>query len=482
MVTLPSGALYKVAINNFLKNISAELLVETMAEGVLVFDLNGNIKSWNKAMEEMTGYTREEAIGKNYQWLRAPDCNGAQKILALLQGKEANSTSCVNGCRCKMLAKSGEEIPVLVNARLLKSIKGLPMGVIQTITDFRPVFTLQQEIQAMTSKLRAESSFQGIIGRSNAMQNVFRMIKLAAESEATVLILGDSGTGKEMVASAIHELSQRQNKTLVKVNCGAIPETLLESELFGHEKGSFTSAIKQRIGRFEAANGGTIFLDEIGDITPAMQVKLLRVLQEGEFERVGGEKTIKVNVRVIAATNKDLMAEVLSGTFREDLYYRLKVFPLHIPTLKERHEDIPLLTQHFINKFSARTGKLIKGIEKSALNQLCSYPWPGNVRELENAMEYAFVLSQNELISVNDLPPETYDPNYQFFQKLNNPVQVNFSKEEGQSLLRSKTKLIRLLEDLAWNKAEVSRRLSVSRTAVWKWMKKHNIPMHRPPN
>ena len=371
---------------NFLQDISAALLLDTMAEGVILVDTAGKIRVWNKAMTEITGYQAEEALDRTTEWLRSAECMGADRIFALFSNTKKGE-SCINGCECRIIAKSGEKIPVMVNARIMSNEQGKTFGILQTITDFRPVFNLRQEIAAMASRMQSEDGFEGITGKSPQMQRIFRLIALAAESEASVMILGESGTGKELVANAIQQLSNRKTGPFIKVNCGALPETLLESELFGHEKGAFTGAVKKRIGRFEAADKGTIFLDEIADISPAMQVKLLRVLQNGEMQRVGGEIVIKTDVRVIAATNKDLVREVKEGRFREDLYYRLRVFPLVLPALRERTEDIPLLAHYFINRFSARTGRLITGISRDALNKMLAYQWPGNVRELENAIE-----------------------------------------------------------------------------------------------
>jgi PAS domain S-box-containing protein len=465
-----------VSSNSFLKKVSAEMLLETMAEGAVLVDNNGKIRVWNKAMTEIAGYNSQEVLGKTTAWLRAPECIGSEQINSLLTSGE-NSPMCITRCECRIISKSGEHIPIMVNARVLNDKHGNALGILQTVTDIRPLISLKKEIEAMASKISSESNFHGIAGRSPQMQRVFRLISLAAESEASVMILGESGTGKELVAEAIHKLSQRKNKSFVKVNCGAIPETLLESELFGHEKGAFTGAIKKRTGRFEAAHHGTIFLDEIGDISPAMQVKLLRVLQSGEFERVGGEKTLKVNVRVIAATNKDLPEEVRNGRFREDLYYRLRVFPIVVPPLRDRPVDIPLLARHFINKFSASTGRLIRGMDHEALQLMRNYSWPGNVRELENAIEYAFVVCQGSLINNEDLPAELLGKPLIEFSASNNNIAVANSSNENKSILRSKEKLENLLENCNWNKAEAGRQLGVSRTAVWKWMKKHKIPL-----
>ncbi|MCA9561948.1 MAG: sigma-54-dependent Fis family transcriptional regulator [Myxococcales bacterium] len=244
-----------------------------------------------------------------------------------------------------------------------------------------------------------------IVGRSKAMELVFSRIKKVAPTDSTVHIFGESGTGKELVAKAIHTLSERSDGPFIRVNCGALADTLLESELFGHEKGAFSDAVRQRLGRFELADKGTIFLDEIGDISSTMQVKLLRVLQEQEFERVGGERTLRVNVRVITATNRDLKALVDQGKFREDLYYRLHIIPIDLPPLRERYGDIPILAQHFIEKLAKRTRSTISGLDNSATEALSGYHWPGNVRELENAIEQALVFAEGDRLVAADLPP-----------------------------------------------------------------------------
>jgi Nif-specific regulatory protein len=248
-------------------------------------------------------------------------------------------------------------------------------------------------------------SGSGIIGTSNAMRGVYEMLSQVAPSDATVLITGESGTGKELVAAELYRLSRRSGTVLVKVNCAALPESIIESELFGHEKGAFTGALSQRKGRFEMAHKGTLFLDEIGELSPRIQVKLLRVLQERELERVGGTSTIKVDVKLIAATNRNLEEEVKAGRFREDLYYRLNVFPLHIPPLRERKSDIVLLADYFTEKYAEKNGKLIKRISTPAIDLLTSYSWPGNVRELENCIERAVILSQDMVIHSYNLPP-----------------------------------------------------------------------------
>jgi len=263
---------------------------------------------------------------------------------------------------------------------------------------------LRAENQLLREEARAEARLESLVGQSAAMQAVFQTIRKVAPTDSSVLVSGESGTGKELVAQALHDLSRRRERAFIRVNCGALAETLLESEMFGHEKGSFTGAIKRKLGRFELADGGTIFLDEIGEIGPSLQLKLLRVLQEREFERVGGEETVSVDVRVIAATNKDLQAQVREGRFREDLYYRLHILPIRIPPLRERPDDIAPLARPFLAKLAGRTCKQLEALAPEALELLQRYRWPGNVRELENVIEQAMVFAEGARLEARDLP------------------------------------------------------------------------------
>jgi two-component system NtrC family response regulator/two-component system response regulator HydG len=279
--------------------------------------------------------------------------------------------------------------------------------VLQKVLEKRKIV---RDADALRRRIRERFQFRNIIGDSAELQSVFEVVKQAAPTKATVLILGESGTGKELIAQALHEESPRKDKPFIKVNCAALSETLLESELFGHEKGSFTGAAGRREGRFELADGGTLFLDEIGDISPSIQIKLLRVLQEREFERVGGTHTLKVDVRLVAATNRDLAAEVKAGKFREDLYYRLNVVAVTLPPLRQRKGDIPALVSHFIGKYSAAYGKTIKGLAPGTLNVLLTHSWPGNVRELENAIERSVVLCTGTELTTDGLPPSMQGP------------------------------------------------------------------------
>ncbi len=281
--------------------------------------------------------------------------------------------------------------------------------VLQQLAQRRELEKLQEQNVYLREQVDRQFNFGEIIGQAQAMQEVFRLLQKVAPTDSSVIIYGESGTGKELVARAIHKNSRRSNAPLIRVHCGALAETLLESELFGHEKGAFTGAIKRKQGRFELAHGGTIFLDEIGDISPAMQVRLLRVLQEKEFERVGGEETVHVDTRVIAATHRDLKGEVEAGRFREDLYYRLHVLPIPLPPLRQRTGDVPVLLRHFLQRMAQELGKPNLQVEAEAHRLLSEYHWPGNVRELENIIERAAVLCEQGMITANDLPPLAKD-------------------------------------------------------------------------
>ena len=314
-----------------------------------------------------------------------------------------------------------------------------------------------------------EERFQpsNIVGKSKAMQNVYDMIAQVSRSEATVLVRGESGTGKELVARAIHYNSPRATKPLIKVSCAALPETIIESELFGHERGAFTGAVSTRKGRFEAAHGGTIFLDEIGDLTPLTQVKLLRVLQEREFERVGGNETIRTNVRVIAATNRNLEQLMEEGLFREDLYYRLSVFPIHIPPLRERRDDVLLLADYFIDKYAATNHKTIQRISTPAIDLLSAYHWPGNVRELENSIERAVLLSLDGVIHSHHLPPSLQSAESTDTQ-IHGSLQETLDKVERELLMEA-------LKSTKGNMAHAARMLDITERIMGLRVKKYRI-------
>jgi len=326
-----------------------------------------------------------------------------------------------------------------------------------------------EEIRNLQARIEPNDGFSGFIGKDPKMHLVYKLIEDVAPTDATVLIQGESGTGKELVARAIQERSPRKTKPFVVINCSAYPSTLLESELFGHEKGAFTGALRLRCGRFEQANGGTVFLDEIGEISPSAQIKLLRVLQSQKFERLGGEQTLSVDIRILAATNKDLLDEVRRGNFREDLFYRLNVIPISLPPLRERRNDIPLLADHFLKQFTDKQGKNMLKISSETMRLLMKYDWPGNVRELQNSIEHAVVLAKGQDVDPPDLPLALVDP-----QQTDLPL----SSETGRpkTILETEEKLVReVLEECNWNKTEAATRLGISRSTLYEKLKKYAI-------
>ncbi len=314
----------------------------------------------------------------------------------------------------------------------------------------------------LTQALEKRYSFGNIIGKSAKMQEIYELISDISHTDSTVLIQGESGTGKELIARAIHFNSPRKNKPFIVANCSAYSQNLLESELFGHEKGAFTGAIRRKIGRFELAHGGTIFLDEIGEVSPPTQLLLLRVLQDHRFERVGGEETLEVDVRIIAATNKNLMEEIKKGTFREDLYYRLNVIPIFVPPLRERRDDISLLASHFLEKFNQEKGKKISGISPEVMEILLSHHWPGNVRELENVIEHAVIIAKKDEITQKDLPQ------YLLQKPLKEETLVTLQDHEKDLILKT-------LKELNWNKHKVAKKLKINRSTLYGKMKRYGL-------
>jgi two-component system, NtrC family, response regulator AtoC len=331
------------------------------------------------------------------------------------------------------------------------------------------VENLKATVQRLEHEVKERYSFQNIIGKGQVIQSIFALIERIADTNATVLIQGESGTGKELVARALHYSSNRKINPFIQVNCAALPESLLESELFGHEKGAFTGAIAQRHGRFELANGGTIFLDEIGEISPQVQVKLLRVIQERSFERIGGQQTINIDVRVVAATNKDLAVEMREGRFREDLFYRLNVIPLHMPSLRERKEDIPLLIEHFLKKYDPK--RRISSVHPAALKLLVDYYWPGNVRELENTMERLAIVTPGATIEASDIPAE-----FRHSRVLPGPEVRFMMPESGLDLEQvEKAFITQALELAQGNKSKAAKLLGLTRHTLLYRIEKHNL-------
>lgn len=444
----------------------AKIIINSVADGVFTIDPGGKIMSWNKSMEKITGYKKEEAIGKECTFIHFSSCLGSScptgiNDCGILDSDKDFSRECI------IMSKTGEEIPVLKRAKPIRNENKDLKLIVETVTDLRKIKEARQSAINAQNMLAMENRLENIIGISPVMEDIFAKIKMAAQSDANILISGESGTGKELTAKAIHYLSQRTNEPIIPIHCSALPENLLESELFGHVKGSFTGAFKDKKGKFEMAHNGTLFLDEVGEIPLSMQVKLLRALQEREIERVGDVKKIKINIRIISATNKDLMNEIKNKNFREDLYYRLKVFPIHMPALRQRREDILLLINFFMEKLKKSTGKNISGIDKNAVNILKNYSWPGNVRELENAVSHAFVVSNGPVLNINDFPDE-------IISQKNKAPRIKEIKKP-----KTKDELINILDECGWNKAEAARHMGVSRTSVWKYMKKWDIPMNK---
>jgi PAS domain S-box-containing protein len=456
---------------NFLYHI-----LDAMAEGLFTLDQEGNITAWNRAMENISGYTAEQAVGRQCSLIKCSRCydqtkpTDASHCKVLTQGKTEVK-------ECYIRHKDGYDVPVIKNARLVRDETGKVLGIVETLTDLTEIKAIKAREASAKQELKKRYALGNIIGKSAAMEKVFHAIRAAADSRATILIQGESGTGKELVARAIHYEAAGGQRPLVTVNCSALSETLLESELFGHVKGAFTGAHKDRIGRFEQADTGTIFLDEIGELTPYMQVKLLRVLQEREIERVGDTRKKKIDIRVIAATHKDLSTLTREGLFREDLYYRLKVFPIRLPPLRRRLEDIPLLVRNFIEKGNKREDMDIRNVTPDAMKALMAYPWPGNVRELENAVAHGFVLCRTREISCADLPDEVCGDNQASAAAPGNDAFPDPPAFSQTPLTRERLEV--LLEACNWNKAEVARQLGKSRTLVWKYMKKWDIPLKK---
>jgi PAS domain S-box-containing protein len=446
-----------------------KIVVDTIQDGILIVDKGGTIVSVNKALESITGYSRDEMLGKPCTILNCDIC----EIVLEQKGEfwcKLFKTGALDLRECNFRKKDGSHIQVLKNASLLHDSQGKIMGAVETVTDISEIVEKDHQIAELRKELRSENGYHGILGTSPQMKWVFDLIENAAQSDAPVIIFGESGTGKEMVAKAIHEAGMRKEKPFVKVNCAALNESLLESELFGHVKGAFTGAFQNREGRFEAANYGMIFLDEIGDLPLSTQIKLLRVLEEKVIERVGDNRPIHVDVRIISATNRNLKHLVNQGRFREDLFYRINVIPITVPPLRERVLDIPLLAEAFFQRIRLRNNKKIQGISNDAMRFLMEYSWPGNVRELKSAFEYAFVTCQESTIQSTHLPPN-------IFQEKKGGKAV-----EKPSLNREEIKRKRLVETLKQtngNQSEAATILGVSRVTIWNQMKRFGINLKR---
>jgi len=451
-------------INRYWKRV-----INTMNDGLMIVGTDGSIIMVNEAFEQLTGYTSDEVLGRPCTLLKCDACERALNQehggwCALFDHEQDIKR------RCLVMKKDGTYLPVLKNASILKDEKGVPLGSVETLTDISEIDRLDEEICQLSRQLDRDGDFHGIIGKSPVIQNVFDIIQKAAQSDAPVIIYGESGTGKELVARAIHLLGKRKEAPFIQFNCAALNEALLESELFGHIKGAFTGAYRHRLGRFEAANGGNIFLDEIGDAPLSIQVKLLRILETKQFERVGDHRPVSVDVRIITATNKNLEEMIARKEFREDFFFRINVIPIHLPPLRHRAEDIPQLVNAFIRRLQTRTGKNITGLTREAMELFMAYHWPGNVRELKSALEYAFVIGEQGSISLEALPP-------QLLKKERMREMEPFVADYGDH--GEKNALIDALRQSNGNQSQAARLLGISRVTVWNRMRKYGIDLKR---
>ncbi|MCW8803077.1 MAG: sigma 54-interacting transcriptional regulator [Ignavibacteriaceae bacterium] len=429
------------------KNIRDEIL-DSIGEGLFTVDKNFKINFFNRAAEQITGYKRQEVLDQFCKYVfKCELCETKCPIGLILE-----SGNPLYDFRSNIEIKDGSRKPIKLNAAILKNESEQPIGGVISFRDL-------SEIESIKKEVSFAGSYFGIIGHGKSMQDIFRLIQEIADSDAAVLIQGESGTGKEMIANAIQVTSKRKGKPFIKVNCAVFPETLLSSELFGHVKGAFTDAVKDRMGRFELANEGTIFLDEIAEMPLQTQIQLLRVLQEGTFERVGESISRKTDVRVISATNLNIEEALKHGKLREDLFYRLNVIPILIPPLRERREDIPYLIKSFIKEYSKVYTKSVNDIEDKALEILMNYVWPGNIRELENVIEFMVVRTKDDTLILDNLPSGI------------KPT-INLNKPVEEFRKKNTSELIQLLEKHKWNKTKVAEELGIGRTTLWRMLKK----------
>jgi PAS domain S-box-containing protein len=428
-----------------------EAIFRSVKDAIISVDKNLNLLEVNNAATQICGLDRD-SLGSNFSEMTG-HC-GKRCIESLTRTIETKESVEISSLQCAMNGKKNQTVS-LTTYPLLDRHNAFS-GAIMVIRDETRLSDLEKELQE-------RQQFHRMVGKSERMQEIYSLIDLLADVETTVLITGSSGTGKELVAEALHYKGSRAEKPLVKVNCSALTESLLESELFGHVRGAFTGAVRDKIGRFQLADGGTIFLDEISDISPKIQVELLRVLQEKEFERVGDSTTIKVDVRVIAATNQDLSQKVREGKFREDLYYRLNVMKINLPSLRERREDIPLLVEHFIRKFNAKFGKDIVSVSKDVEKIFMDYEWPGNIRELEHTIEHAFILCRQKTIGMEHLPPELRE------------ASAKQTSADPDLDLNDPEVILNALREASGNKTRAAELLGISRRSIYRKIKELNI-------
>ncbi|MBW1801628.1 MAG: sigma 54-interacting transcriptional regulator [Deltaproteobacteria bacterium] len=448
------------------------VIADTMAGGLALIGPDGRILLVNRAFEKITGYGRDDILGQTCDIFNCDACEGVKSEdkdfwCRLFQDPDRK----IEGCRCELIGKDGLIVPVLKNAAVLRDKRGEILGAIETVVDISELEKRDKKIEELSRFSTDRSSFYGMQGQTKLMRNVFGLIEKAAMSDFPVVIYGESGTGKELAAHAIHQLSQRCDNPFVAVNCASLNESLLESEFFGHVKGAFTGAYRHRVGRFEAAGDGSIFLDEIGDMPMSTQAKLLRVLETKRIERVGEQSLIPINARFIFATNRNLPDLVKSGHFREDLFFRINVIPIHIPALRERIDDLPLIAENIILDLAKKTGKPITGLSRNALDHCLQYPWEGNVRELKNALQYAFVVAESGPIELEHLPNHLTGREAPRSEP-EDTIDLNGSLHERQTLIEA-------LQKAGGNRSEAARILNVARATVWNRIRKYNIQIEQ---
>ena len=437
---------------------ATHIILESISDGVFTVDKDWKVTFFNQAAEKITGISREEAIGRHcFEVLRSNLC---ENNCALAQTMNQNQE--VVGKSAYITNKDGQRVPVSISTALLKDENGNILGGVETFRDTSEEEYLRQE-------LREQFRIGDIVSRSKSMYKIFKILPRIASSESTVLIQGETGTGKELLARAIHYWSPRHENQFIGINCGALPDNLLESELFGYKAGAFTDAKKEKPGQLSLAEGGTVFLDEIGNTSPAFQVKLLRVLQEKEFTPLGGTKPVKTNIRIIAATNKDLDEMVKNAEFREDLFYRINVVRLQLPPLRDRKEDIPLLVDHFIQKLNKINQRDIQGISRNALALLMAYSYPGNIRELENIVEYAFVLCTENYIQEQDLPEYLQSP-YSTQDSGSDNLQASIRSVEAKNIINT-------LRKNNYNRSRTASELGIHKSTLYRKIKKYGIDL-----
>jgi PAS domain S-box-containing protein len=435
-----------------------QLIFEHVPHAIFTVDHRGRITSFNRAAESLTGWTAAEATGRLCsEVFQSNHCRDHCFLFQSIEDGEAH-----RDCKVRIVRKDGSERPVAVSTAALRDEDGTVVGGVEMLRDLSEVTALRREI-------RERYTCEDIVSKSPAMRSVRELLPLVARSSSTVLIEGEPGTGKELVARAIHNLGPRRDAPFVAVNCGAIPDTLVESELFGHVRGAFTDAKTDRPGRFAAAEGGTLLLDEVGEVSPSVQVKLLRVLQEKEFTPLGSVRPVRSDVRILAATNRDLALEASHGKFRQDLYYRLNVVRIALPPLRTRSGDLPLLVDHFIRKFNALQGRRITAVSDHAMASLLAYPFPGNVRELENAVEHAFVVCAGNTIRLDDLPRQIVD-------REGPAREPDRRGSTAGPLEHAEAAAIReALDRHHGNRTRAAADLGVSRNTLWRKMKRHGM-------